>query len=236
MRPPHFGQDITNSSQNNNGSRDENDESNSNDNNQSRQEYIIDRLTQNGATPVAHLAGKGIIRVVSRCEDAKENNTLDLSQCSLIQVPDAVYHLMRNTQLKSCDLSGNVITKISPKFTMKFNLITELNLSQNQLAKLPDELVNLNYLETLDISCNSFLTLPPVVFKIKQLKKLIAHTNKIIDIDFDSLNLDQTTFELVDLRFNPLTGSCYNILKEAKINFKLELSERQKEDWEDLEI
>lgn len=41
-----------------------------------------------------------------------------------MQVPDAVYHLMRHTELKSCDLSGNVITKIPPKFTAKFSLIT----------------------------------------------------------------------------------------------------------------
>lgn len=48
----------------------------------------------------------------------------DLSECQLMQVPDAVYHLMRHTELKSCDLSGNVITKIPPKFAVKFNLIT----------------------------------------------------------------------------------------------------------------
>lgn len=74
MRPPHFGQDITNTTPQNNNSGDENGEDESN--NRSRQEYIISRLTQNGATPVAHIAGKGIIRVVSRCEDAKENNNL----------------------------------------------------------------------------------------------------------------------------------------------------------------
>jgi hypothetical protein len=89
-----------------------------------------------------------VTAVVRRCESASENNHLgliiiennldwkadhnlfllmiftDLSDCSLIQVPDAVYHLMRHTELKSCDLSGNVITKISPKFAIKFNLIT----------------------------------------------------------------------------------------------------------------
>lgn len=72
MRPPHFGQDITNTQNNNNnsGGGNEDDESN----NRSRQ--IIKRLTQNGAQPVAHIAGKGIIKVVSRCEDAKENSNL----------------------------------------------------------------------------------------------------------------------------------------------------------------
>lgn len=51
----------------------------------------------------------------------------DLSECQLMHVPDAVYHLMRNTELKSCDLSSNVITKITAKFAIKFNLITGMS-------------------------------------------------------------------------------------------------------------
>jgi hypothetical protein len=78
MRPPHFGQDITNTQQNNNNnsSGGGNEEDDTSESNRTRQECIISRLTQNGATPVAHIAGKGIIRVVSRCEDAKENSNL----------------------------------------------------------------------------------------------------------------------------------------------------------------
>ncbi|CAG9809056.1 unnamed protein product [Chironomus riparius] len=229
MRPL-FGNDITNTQNSGNGNNDDDGNNNRNNN------HIIDRLTQNGATPVATIAGKGIIRVVSRCEDAKENNNLDLSECSLIQVPDAVFHLMRHTELKSCDLSGNVITKIPPKFAVKFNLITELNLSHNQMAKLPDELSDLASLESLDISHNSFLSLPSVIFKMKKLKKLNANTNKIIEIDFDLLDYQNNALELVDLRWNPLTGICYDIIKTAKVNFKIEISDRQKEEWEDLDI
>lgn len=48
----------------------------------------------------------------------------DLSECQLVQVPDAVYHLMRHTELKTCDLSSNVIKKIPAKFSVKFNLLT----------------------------------------------------------------------------------------------------------------
>lgn len=51
----------------------------------------------------------------------------DLSECQLIQVPDAVFHLMRHTELKTCDLSCNVITKIPPKIAVKFNFITGMS-------------------------------------------------------------------------------------------------------------
>ncbi len=47
----------------------------------------------------------------------------DLSHCQLMQVPDAVYYLMRNTPLVACDLSSNVITKIPPKLPAKFSFI-----------------------------------------------------------------------------------------------------------------
>jgi len=48
----------------------------------------------------------------------------DLSECQLMQVPDAVYHLLRNTTLTSCNLASNVISKIPAKFPSKFSYIT----------------------------------------------------------------------------------------------------------------
>lgn len=104
----------------------------------------------------------------------------DLSNCQLMQVPDAVYHLMRHTELKTCDLSDNVITKIPPKFAEKFCLITNLNLAHNQMAKLPDECADLGSLEKLDISHNTFISLPNCIFKIPKLKYLNASNNHIV--------------------------------------------------------
>ncbi|XP_065083848.1 leucine-rich repeat-containing protein 20 isoform X2 [Ochlerotatus camptorhynchus] len=176
-----------------------------------------------------------VAKVVNRCGEAAESKQLNLSECELIQVPDAVYHLMRHTELKTCDLSGNVITKISPKFAIKFSLITDLNLSHNQLAKLPDELADLHSLEMLDISYNSFITLPAVVFKMPKLRELRAHNNAIIDIDRDEI-ITSDSLELVDLRHNPLTAMCHELLNNANVTFRIQLSEREKEDWEDLTI
>lgn len=104
------------------------------------------------------------------------------------------------------------------------------------MGKLPDELSELASLESLNISHNSFLSLPSVVFKMKKLKNLNANTNKIFEIDFDLLDVEDNSLAVVDLRWNPLTGICHDILKEAKVNFKIELTERQKEEWEDLDI
>lgn len=236
MRPPsHFGNDITNTASND-GNNNNNGNNGSGDDNNNNSNTIVARLTEMGATMMfPKIAGRGIIRVVERCDDAKENNNLDLSECELIQVPDAVYHLMRHTELKTCDLSGNVITKISPKFAIKFSLITDLNLSHNQMAKLPDELADLQSLEMLDISHNSFITLPAVVFKMPKLRELRANDNAIIDIDRDEI-ITSDSLEVVDLRHNPLTPQCHELLKNANVSFRIELSEREKEEWEDLTI
>lgn len=47
-----------------------------------------------------------------------------MSECQLMQIPDAIYLLMQNTQLVTCDLSNNVISKLPVKFTERFPSIT----------------------------------------------------------------------------------------------------------------
>lgn len=56
----------------------------------------------------------------------------------------------------------------------------ELNLSHNQMSKLPEELAELQALERLDISHNTFIALPSVAWRIPQLKRLLANNNFII--------------------------------------------------------
>merc|ERR1719367_1167558 len=106
-------------------------------------------------------------KVVQRCEDCENNGgSMDLSDCQLMQVPDAVYYMMRNTTLVSCNLSSNVITKIPPKFPSKFSLITELNLSHNRISNLPEEISECTQLESVDISHNSFLSVPSALLNL----------------------------------------------------------------------
>lgn len=74
--PPtsNFGQDITNTSENNN-NRDGGDASgNGGNNNGGATISMIERI--GGRMMLPKLAGKGVIRVVGRCEEAKENNKL----------------------------------------------------------------------------------------------------------------------------------------------------------------
>lgn len=193
-------------------------------NNNSNNQEIVERLQSNGAMKIfPHTAALGIVRVVGRCEDAKENNNLDLSECQLIQIPDAIFHIMRNTTIEICDLSCNDISKLPSKFTIQFNLITELNVSHNKMGKLPDELSDLEKLEVLDISYNTFVSLPPVVFKINKLRHLKANDNRIIDIDLDDLEIASKQLEVVELQSNPLTLECCSELRNLQVPFTIVL-------------
>jgi len=48
------------------------------------------------------------------------------------------------------------------------------------MSKLPEELAELQALERLDISHNTFIALPSVALRIPQLKRLLASNNFII--------------------------------------------------------
>lgn len=163
--------------------------------------------------PPPNAAGKAVTKVVWRCNDAQENQNLDLSECQLMSFPDAIYHLMRNTVLVACNLSSNVLRKIPPKFAIKFNNITVLNLSHNHLSTLPDELGNVSDLKSLDISHNSFFSVPKVVFKIPALTNLNAKKNLITEVNVLRL---KNTPKLCEANFqeNPLSLSCHKQLKE----------------------
>lgn len=180
------------------------------------------------------ILGKGVVKVVHRCDDAKENHNLDLSECQLMQVPDAVYHLMRNVTLNSCNLSGNVISKIPPKFAISFNLIKDLNISNNRISSLPEEMNNCTALETVNISQNSFISIPSVIFTIPTIKKIDARKNFIADVDAEIVS-SCTALESLNLEENPVSSESYDKLSEIT-SITITLTPRELEEWEDLSV
>lgn len=57
-----------------------------------------------------------------------------------------------------------------------------------------------------------------------------------LDVESDQGMIASESLELVDLRHNPLTRETYDLLRNARVAFHIELSERKKEEWEDLTI
>jgi len=176
-------------------------------------------------------------KVVERCEAAEENGGLmDLSDCQLIQVPDAIYMMMRvrDIQLTACNLSSNVITKIPPKFPTNFNFITDLNLSHNRMSSLPEEISQCTQLESVDVSYNTFISLPNCLFNLPKIIQINAKKNFIAECEVDLISTCGS-LESLNLEENPLTRDCQNRL-ELITTINIQLTPKEVEEWEDLAI
>ncbi|KAL8612613.1 hypothetical protein ACOMHN_006599 [Nucella lapillus] len=162
------------------------------------------------------MAGVGVTRVVHRCDEAKENGTLDLSECELVHVPDAVFLLMSNTTVQVCNLSANVLRRLPTKLAVKFSALSELYLNSNHLSSLPDELRQMTGLTSLDISHNKFDAMPTVVYRLEALRKLNAEKNEIREVNVGRLKAIGSLAE-VNLQDNPLTDEVHHQLLEVTV-------------------
>lgn len=63
-------------------------------------------------------------RIALRCEEGKSLKDLLLDHCGLRKFPDAVFFLMKGFDLTKVNLSHNQLKKIPTKLGSKFSLIT----------------------------------------------------------------------------------------------------------------
>lgn len=78
-------------------------------------------------------------RIALRCEEAKSTCILNLEDCDLRKIPDAIYLLMRGVQLESAILSKNQLTTVPTKFGQKLVTITStIQLQQLQVCLIYD--------------------------------------------------------------------------------------------------
>ena len=133
-----------------------------------------------------------------------------------------------------CNLSGNLLTKISPKFGFSFKQLTTLNLSTNRLSSLPSELIHCTQLESVDISVNSFVVFPTILLEIESVTEIRAKNNFIADVDDEALE-QHANLELVNLEENPLDQPTHARLSRLE-GLRIVLTDRRVQEWEDLSI
>ena len=135
---------------------------------------------------------------IQRIEKAKTGflSTLDLSNCGLSEVPDAVFELTHLNELKLGHWSDsnkqhrNKITQL-PDAISRLQNLQHLDLSSNQLTKLPETLAQLPRLQHLDISNNKLSELPPVICQLPNLQLLDMSNNEIKNLPEQIAVLDQ---------------------------------------------
>ena len=135
-------------------------------------------------------------------------------------------------KIEKCNLSGNLITKIPPKFGFCFQQLTTLNLSANRISSLPSELIHCSQLQSVDISINSFVVFPTILLEIESITDIKAKNNFIADVDDEALE-QHANLELVNLEENPLDQPTHARLSRVE-GLRIVLTDRRVQEWEDL--
>jgi Leucine-rich repeat (LRR) protein len=92
-------------------------------------------------------------------------------------------------QLKILDMSHNKLNTLSETMFQYTPNLIELNLSWNNIKKLPESLFDLNHLTSLNIERNEIIQLSPSINKLSQLRRLNLNYNLLNNVpELDGLN------------------------------------------------
>lgn len=106
------------------------------------------------------------------------------------------------------DLSNNFL-KCFPAALLFFFRIRKLNISVNQIERLPSQLSALGDLRTLDLSSNKLTAFPPCLLEMKGLEVLILSSNSIEYMPTKVKILQKLRH--LDISFNPLRVLCSDL-------------------------
>ena len=156
--------------------------------------------------------------VAQRCMEAQETGFVNLSNCGLMSVPDALYLFLKNSAVHKIDLSNNQLKRIPSKLASAFPDVKELNVSNNsELSGIPNEFLMCPLLSVVDISGNKFTKLP--LLSNQSLKVLNISDNlleTISEADVDAVK----HIETINVEKNKLSEESINLLKNRS-NFIL---------------
>ena len=106
---------------------------------------------------------------------------LDMSNNRLSYIDDNFCWNLTN--LKTLDLSGNLIKSIPPSIRY-MRYLRELNLSKNEILNIPYELTYLKHLKILDVSWNKIQLIKPNIFnELYSLEELYCNNNLLTNIN-----------------------------------------------------
>jgi hypothetical protein len=140
---------------------------------------------------------KVVNRISYAINDSWEKK-LDLSLCSLIEVPPIVWKLKELTDL---NLSSNLIVTLPPEIG-RLEKLEELDLSSNHIEVIPLEIARLEKLKRLSLSSNHIVTLPREIGQLQELTNLNLSSNQIVTLPPEIGRLEK--LEELDLSSNQI--------------------------------
>ncbi|KAM9325486.1 leucine-rich repeat-containing protein 20 [Gastrophryne carolinensis] len=164
-----------------------------------------------------------VARVARRVSEAVEcgGKNLDLSSCHLTTFPDALYLTLGSVsqELRSISLAKNEFKSLSGKLFLLFSNLQDLNLEDNQLAKLPCEISSSLKLRNLNLCKNKFETFPTELTQIKCLENINLDGNQIKNVPLEELN-KMPHLSSVSVKDNPVDKESLNA---CTVKFKLNM-------------
>lgn len=144
---------------------------------------------------------------------------LRLVNCHISRIPKALTKTGLN--LKFLSLANNKLDKITSEFILSLKKIIHLDLSNNDLARLPVTFGALNQLEVLHLENNSFQKLPHSFSQLSSLKELYLSKNTLQYFShffFKTLKRRKLSkFDLSDVSFVPSFNYPKEFRKELRV-------------------
>lgn len=113
------------------------------------------------------------------------------------QISEFPYKILENKNLEIIDLSNNLIKKIdwvkAKDCQIENGSLTSLNMANNKLRTVPNKLLDLSSLKTLNLTHN------PI--RKKNLKRIYSKHKYKLEIDFEQNNIAKRTFHPVVVNF-----------------------------------
>uniref|UniRef100_A0A915P5X9 Uncharacterized protein n=1 Tax=Meloidogyne floridensis TaxID=298350 RepID=A0A915P5X9_9BILA len=145
-------------------------------------------------------AARGVSQVMNRCEDAKSTGFLDLSDCELMYIADALYMVLSGYEINRCSLKNNKLKKFPLKMITNFPNMDE----GNQITELPTEISRWTKLRGINIARNKFTQFPEQLFECKKLAILDISGNLINEINHLPLRSSLSTLKQLHMKQNPI--------------------------------
>uniref|UniRef100_A0AC35U846 Leucine-rich repeat-containing protein 51 n=1 Tax=Rhabditophanes sp. KR3021 TaxID=114890 RepID=A0AC35U846_9BILA len=182
--------------------------------------------TQKETLKTVASAARGVTQIMRRCEDAKSSSYLDLSDCSLLYLADAIYLVLKGYSVDKVSLQDNDLKKFPLKLVDKFPQLYFINIRRNKIELLPDELSKWELMKAANLADNKLKELPNCVFSWSQLTILDISNNMIDHIDIDRLFIACPKLSFFTIKGNPIPDHVIEAIKKfpRKVkNFKIDV-------------
>ena len=104
---------------------------------------------------------KEAANVALQFNKARETGIIDLKGCGLMEIPQALFFFVKEVEVTEIDISDNQLKRVPLKLIKAFPKMIKLSIANNCLEDLPDfSLYNLSHLKRVDFSNNKITKFP----------------------------------------------------------------------------